>query len=344
MTFSFSCHHVCSFFCLCFVFFFFWFLILLKKCFSFLCFQNLLSSFFSPLHSFFFYNRHISLILFWSSVFFSVIFGFSLWCFGLTLFFSSLSTIANLTHFLRIIHPSPSFLIVVFMSSYELTLSCFSPFSLFLPLFSVHSMISLFPDCFPDFFPPPSCWGDQSSLCSPYDIIQCRLQPVCATVGALVALDTPSSLDLKRASTPSPAPSRAPAPPSMVSVTTQTPPPAWQIWDVIGSSLVHVLCLVLLFMAYSWMELTLPWQQPRPPAAQAPPSLFWMWHGAAERLPLLLRSGSCSFFLPVTLKCKSQHERVTPPPAFRSRLTLQWADMRSDGPAVTPSEPAVPRR
>ncbi|XP_024141846.1 leucine-rich repeat and calponin homology domain-containing protein 1 isoform X6 [Oryzias melastigma] len=97
-----------------------------------------------------------------------------------------------------------------------------------------------------------------SSLCSPYDIIQCRLQPVCATVGALVALDTPSSLDLKRASTPSPAPSRAPAPPSMVSVTTQTPPPAWQIWDVIGSSLVHVLCLVLLFMAYSWMELTLP--------------------------------------------------------------------------------------
>uniref|UniRef100_A0A3B3U5E8 Calponin-homology (CH) domain-containing protein n=1 Tax=Poecilia latipinna TaxID=48699 RepID=A0A3B3U5E8_9TELE len=43
---------------------------------------------------------------------------------------------------------------------------------------------------------------------------------------------------------------------SLVSVTTQTPPPAWQIWDVIGSSLVHVLCLVLLFIAYSWIELT----------------------------------------------------------------------------------------
>ncbi|RVE58173.1 hypothetical protein OJAV_G00206590 [Oryzias javanicus] len=97
-----------------------------------------------------------------------------------------------------------------------------------------------------------------SSLCSPYDIIQCRLQPVCANVGALVALETPSSLDLKQALPPSPAPSRGTAPPSMVSVTTQTPPPAWQIWDVIGSSLVHVLCLVLLFMAYSWMELTLP--------------------------------------------------------------------------------------
>uniref|UniRef100_A0A3P9J3U6 Leucine-rich repeats and calponin homology (CH) domain containing 1 n=1 Tax=Oryzias latipes TaxID=8090 RepID=A0A3P9J3U6_ORYLA len=100
-----------------------------------------------------------------------------------------------------------------------------------------------------------------SSLCSPYDIIQCRLQPVCATVGALVALET-TCLDLKqdkKVLTSNPAPSRASeTPPSMVSVTTQTPAPAWQIWDVIGSSLVHILCLVLLFMAYSWMELTLP--------------------------------------------------------------------------------------
>uniref|UniRef100_A0A3Q4HNT1 Calponin-homology (CH) domain-containing protein n=2 Tax=Pseudocrenilabrinae TaxID=318546 RepID=A0A3Q4HNT1_NEOBR len=62
----------------------------------------------------------------------------------------------------------------------------------------------------------------ESSLCSPYDIIQCRLQPT----------------------------------PLLVSVTTQTPPPAWQIWDLIGSSLVHILCLVLLFVAYSWTELT----------------------------------------------------------------------------------------
>ncbi|XP_041856833.1 leucine-rich repeat and calponin homology domain-containing protein 1 isoform X2 [Melanotaenia boesemani] len=98
----------------------------------------------------------------------------------------------------------------------------------------------------------------ESSLCTPYDIIQCRLQPVCATVRALVALDT-ASLDRKQdeaISTPSPASCRASETRSLVSVTTQTPPPAWQIWDVIGSSLVHILCLVLLFMAYSWIELT----------------------------------------------------------------------------------------
>uniref|UniRef100_A0A3Q1EFL1 Calponin-homology (CH) domain-containing protein n=1 Tax=Acanthochromis polyacanthus TaxID=80966 RepID=A0A3Q1EFL1_9TELE len=53
-----------------------------------------------------------------------------------------------------------------------------------------------------------------------------------------------------------PTSSRAPETPSLVSVTTQTPPPAWQIWDLIGSSLVHILCLVLLFVAYSWSELT----------------------------------------------------------------------------------------
>ncbi|KAI4797059.1 hypothetical protein KUCAC02_026584 [Chaenocephalus aceratus] len=68
----------------------------------------------------------------------------------------------------------------------------------------------------------------QTSLCSPYDIIQSRLQPLC----------------------------HAPTSCSLVSVTTQTPPPSWQIWDLIGSSLLHVLCLVLLFLIYSWSELT----------------------------------------------------------------------------------------
>ncbi|XP_071328584.1 leucine-rich repeat and calponin homology domain-containing protein 1 isoform X1 [Trachinotus anak] len=98
----------------------------------------------------------------------------------------------------------------------------------------------------------------ESSLCSPYDIIQCRLQPVCATLRALVALDT-TSRDRKQeepVSTPNPASSRVSETPSLVSVTTQTPPPAWQIWDIVGSSLVHILCLVLLFLAYSWSELT----------------------------------------------------------------------------------------
>ncbi|XP_059199504.1 leucine-rich repeat and calponin homology domain-containing protein 1 isoform X2 [Centropristis striata] len=98
----------------------------------------------------------------------------------------------------------------------------------------------------------------ESSLCSPYDIIQCRLQLVRATVQALVAFDT-TSPDRKREeaiSAPSPASSGVSDTRSLVSVTTQTPPPAWQIWDLIGSSLLHVLCLVLLFVAYSWSELT----------------------------------------------------------------------------------------
>ncbi|XP_030284787.1 leucine-rich repeat and calponin homology domain-containing protein 1 isoform X8 [Sparus aurata] len=98
----------------------------------------------------------------------------------------------------------------------------------------------------------------ESSLCSPYDIIQCRLQPVCATVQMLVALDT-TSLDRKQEeeiSATNPAPYGGSGTPLLVSVTTQTPPAAWQIWELIGSSLLHILCLVLLFMAYSWSELT----------------------------------------------------------------------------------------
>ncbi|XP_044071864.1 leucine-rich repeat and calponin homology domain-containing protein 1 isoform X2 [Siniperca chuatsi] len=98
----------------------------------------------------------------------------------------------------------------------------------------------------------------ESSLCSPYDIIQCRLQPVCGAVQALVALDTasPDRKQEKAILTPNPASSGVAETPSLVSVTTQTPPPAWQIWDLIGSSLLHILCLVLLFLAYSWSELT----------------------------------------------------------------------------------------
>lgn len=99
--------------------------------------------------------------------------------------------------------------------------------------------------------------GRQSSLCSPYDIIQCRLQPVYGTVQVLVALDS-ASLDRKQRETLSPSNSASSSSKcrSLVSVTTQTPPPAWQIWDLIGSSLLHILCLTLLFVAYSWIELT----------------------------------------------------------------------------------------
>ncbi|KAK0140271.1 Leucine-rich repeat and calponin y domain-containing protein 1 [Merluccius polli] len=99
----------------------------------------------------------------------------------------------------------------------------------------------------------------ESSLCSPYDIIQCRLRPLRSTVQALVALETtPPSRpgDTKQnnvaARKPSREPSSSSAPrskntPSLVCATTQTPPPAWQMWDLIGSSLMHVFCLVLLF-------------------------------------------------------------------------------------------------
>lgn len=114
----------------------------------------------------------------------------------------------------------------------------------------------------PSFNPPVlfyflTCLGHQSSLCSPYDIIQCRLQPVYGTVLVLVALDS-ASLDRKRRETVSPSNSSSSSSKcrSLVSVTTQTPPPAWQIWDLIGSSLLHILCLTLLFVAYSWIELT----------------------------------------------------------------------------------------
>ncbi|XP_038134225.1 leucine-rich repeat and calponin homology domain-containing protein 1 isoform X2 [Cyprinodon tularosa] len=98
----------------------------------------------------------------------------------------------------------------------------------------------------------------QSSLCTPYDITQWRLHPVHATVLALVALDTTSSNKKpdKTISAGSSASFRDPETRSLVSVTTQTPPPASQIWDIIGSSLLHILCLVLLFIAYSWIELT----------------------------------------------------------------------------------------
>nr|XP_057937861.1 leucine-rich repeat and calponin homology domain-containing protein 1 isoform X2 [Doryrhamphus excisus] len=98
----------------------------------------------------------------------------------------------------------------------------------------------------------------ESSLCSPYDITQRRLPPVCATVATLVGLDAVAA-DGKREegiATPGPALFPPEARRSLVSVTTQTPPPTWQPWDLIGSSLVHVLCLLLLLVVYVWSELT----------------------------------------------------------------------------------------
>uniref|UniRef100_A0A3P8ULN1 Calponin-homology (CH) domain-containing protein n=1 Tax=Cynoglossus semilaevis TaxID=244447 RepID=A0A3P8ULN1_CYNSE len=88
----------------------------------------------------------------------------------------------------------------------------------------------------------------ESSLCSSYDIIQCRLRPLRLTVQALIFLDSKKEEATVSANS-------APSPKSKVSVTTQTPSPTWQIWDLICSSLVHVLCLALLFVAYTWSEL-----------------------------------------------------------------------------------------
>lgn len=36
----------------------------------------------------------------------------------------------------------------------------------------------------------------------------------------------------------------------------RAPSPSWCFWDLIGSSIIHFLCLALLFAAYSWSEMT----------------------------------------------------------------------------------------
>ncbi|XP_061735933.1 leucine-rich repeat and calponin homology domain-containing protein 1 isoform X2 [Nerophis ophidion] len=94
----------------------------------------------------------------------------------------------------------------------------------------------------------------ESLLCSPYDITQRRLPAVCATVGTLVGLDT--AADRKREEGILTGPALPAEARSLVAATTQTPPPSWQAWDLIGSSLVHILCLLLLFSVYVWSELT----------------------------------------------------------------------------------------
>ncbi|KAJ0005363.1 hypothetical protein NQD34_015257 [Periophthalmus magnuspinnatus] len=94
----------------------------------------------------------------------------------------------------------------------------------------------------------------ESSLCSPYDVLQCRLSPVCSTLRARVALDAQPKQEAHPST--SCCPSCLSPSPSFVSVTTQTPPPSWHFWDLIGPSLVHVLCILLLFLAYTWTELT----------------------------------------------------------------------------------------
>ncbi|XP_030642179.1 leucine-rich repeat and calponin homology domain-containing protein 1 [Chanos chanos] len=104
----------------------------------------------------------------------------------------------------------------------------------------------------------------ESSLCSPYDILQCNLRPIRKAVKALVALERPAvserDEELKKEREKSgeidkeserQIESKGP-----VTDSSHTPSPAWHIWDLIGSSLLHIFCLVVLFIAYSWSELT----------------------------------------------------------------------------------------
>ncbi|KAI1885435.1 hypothetical protein AGOR_G00220130 [Albula goreensis] len=80
----------------------------------------------------------------------------------------------------------------------------------------------------------------ESTLCSAYDVLQSNLRPVRNTVRALVALE-PEGAGVAKMEGVEPTP--------------EAPPPTWRCWDLIGSSLVHLLCLILLFVAYSLSEL-----------------------------------------------------------------------------------------
>ncbi|XP_014029341.1 leucine-rich repeat and calponin homology domain-containing protein 1 isoform X5 [Salmo salar] len=93
----------------------------------------------------------------------------------------------------------------------------------------------------------------ESSLCSAYDIIQCHLRPIRVTVCALVAMETPT--EGRDSDRQGEVPNPSPAPEASTQVA-QALPPAWQPWDLICSSLLHMFCLLLLFVAYSWSELT----------------------------------------------------------------------------------------
>lgn len=92
----------------------------------------------------------------------------------------------------------------------------------------------------------------QSSLCSAYDVLQCNLRPLWAVVAALLMLESTGTRQ-KEGKVESGREKETEVK-KLIPESTQTPPPSWQIWDLIGSSLLHVFCLVMLFVAYSWSE------------------------------------------------------------------------------------------
>ncbi|XP_057191298.1 leucine-rich repeat and calponin homology domain-containing protein 1 isoform X4 [Triplophysa rosa] len=92
----------------------------------------------------------------------------------------------------------------------------------------------------------------ESSLCSAYDVLQCNLRPVWVVVGALLMLESTEPKQ-KEGQVESDREKETEVK-KLITESTQTPSPSWQIWDLIGSSLLHVFCLVVLFVAYSWSE------------------------------------------------------------------------------------------
>ncbi|XP_059355940.1 leucine-rich repeat and calponin homology domain-containing protein 1-like isoform X1 [Carassius carassius] len=92
----------------------------------------------------------------------------------------------------------------------------------------------------------------ESSLCTAYDVLQFNLRPLWAVVAALLMVESTGTRQ-KEGKVESGREKETEVK-KLIPESTQTPPPSWQIWDLIGSSLLHVFCLVMLFVAYSWSE------------------------------------------------------------------------------------------
>ncbi|XP_026127770.1 leucine-rich repeat and calponin homology domain-containing protein 1 isoform X2 [Carassius auratus] len=93
----------------------------------------------------------------------------------------------------------------------------------------------------------------ESSLCTAYDVLQFNLRPLWAVVAALLMVESTGTRQKERKVESGR--EKETEVKKLIPESTQTPPPSWQIWDLIGSSLLHVFCLVMLFVAYSWSEL-----------------------------------------------------------------------------------------
>ncbi|XP_028819767.1 leucine-rich repeat and calponin homology domain-containing protein 1 isoform X4 [Denticeps clupeoides] len=104
----------------------------------------------------------------------------------------------------------------------------------------------------------------ESSLCSAYDVLQGNLRPVQVTICALVALDCAADTGMERERRRAAEIARGSKRDGQIELGNRrpvsdslvTPPSTWCLWDLIGSSLVHLFCLLLLFVAYSLSELT----------------------------------------------------------------------------------------